>query len=321
MENVSNVLNSVKATLYERISNPLLSTFTISWIIWNYKFALVIFSSSIDIIEKIDYIKFDLLPFTYNPLFTLSNLCTIVYLFIGPVLTSLLYLYVIYPSLAKKVYEDHKEHIKEYQNIKIKIEGETSMSEEDVLALKSELRTIKSINSKELDIKDENIKMLKHDLENATKDAAKSRSQLSEIQGQQTKLDNMEEQLIELQNMNKLKEEIIERMKIDKESTDKSTKTEKVLSEIKRDLASRKPSKKVTAKKLSDEAAQLLKIISYDTDWQSINVLRVNYDIHRLRFNESINSLINYEYVNVDTSEQVIITPKGEKYLLDHDII
>ncbi|MGI2182803.1 hypothetical protein ACRN9F_11220 [Shewanella oncorhynchi] len=37
--------NSIKATLYDRISSPLSSGFIISWCLWNYKFLIVLFSS------------------------------------------------------------------------------------------------------------------------------------------------------------------------------------------------------------------------------------------------------------------------------------
>ena len=317
MESVSDVLNSVKATLYERLSNPLLSTFIISWIIWNYKFVMVILSSSIDVIEKIDYIKFDLIPFTYSPFFTFSNLCTALYLFIGPIVTSLLYLYVIYPRLGKIVYEDHSEHKREYQDIKVNIDGKTLMSDEDVRAIKSKLRTIESIHSKQLDSKVSEIELLKSDLENMTKDAAKSRTQLSEIQAQHIKLDEIQSELFKLTEENKQKEEKIQ--KIERENLSMNDKL-KYFNDNPLHSIPPKPEKEAT-KKLTDEAAQLLKIISHSTSWQNINILRSNYDIHRLRFNESIETLINNGYIESNDVNQVMLTDKGGKYLLDNDLI
>lgn len=322
MEDASDIINTVKATLYERISNPLISTFIVSWLIWNYKFILVFFSSSLNTIQKIDYIKSDIFHFTLSPFFTLSNASTILVALVAPILTSLFYLYVIYPRWGKRVYETHKEHIKEYIDIKVKIDGETSMSEEDVRALKAKLRNIENINSKQIDLKENEIQILRTDLDNATDDAAKSRTQLSEIQGKQLNYDKMEEQLSKLKKTNEQKEETIQRMKIDDVSTKEELKTLREALDKTTSLGNNPFDMiKVPEEKLSDDATGILKFISYDPSWQSISRLRDNFEIHRLRYNKIIKLLIDEEYVDIDAQNNIKINSKGEKYLLDNDLI
>jgi hypothetical protein len=324
MESFSDVITSMKATLYERISNPLLSSFLISWFIWNYKFVLVFLSSSMETIEKIEYIKNNLFPFCFNEFLSLQNGMTILFLLIGPIGTSLLYLYIIYPMLGKKVYEDHKEHIREYEEIKVKIEGKTSMSDEDVLALKSEHRVIRGIVSKQLDEKDTEINFLKQDLEKVTAEAASSLNQLSRIQGQQNEFEKTNKELANKQDLNVKKQEKIEHLLAVIEAL------EKEVTAAKNNAISQKTSDKSSPDNnvqdsLSKDAVLILKMISNERQFLSGKVIEASSRLHRLRYDDSVKSLVGGEYVKTKRDNNgklmILINAKGEQYLLDNKLI
>lgn len=153
-------------------------------------------------IDKLSYIHDDLYPFCWNTFFSSDfssdNGWTVLYIFVGPLLTTVLYLYAIYPFLGKKVYKDHKEHIKSYEEIKVDIEGRTSMSDEDAIILKSKLRTIRTAHSKELDEKDSEIAVLIKSLDKVSEEFETVRRKLStneEIESQLEKLRKNNKQL------------------------------------------------------------------------------------------------------------------------------
>ncbi|MFV0597022.1 hypothetical protein [Shewanella sp.] len=95
--------NSIKATLYDRVSSPLSSSFIISWCLWNYKILIVLFSSmkpyekynTIDILVSTTAFKTTF----FEPLgFWLANG------FLFPLISAVIYIYV-YPYPAKYVYK------------------------------------------------------------------------------------------------------------------------------------------------------------------------------------------------------------------------
>lgn len=52
---------SIKAQLYERVSSPLLGSFAISWVAWNYRFVLTLISS-LPLNEKLAFIDTHIFP-------------------------------------------------------------------------------------------------------------------------------------------------------------------------------------------------------------------------------------------------------------------
>ena len=322
MDHINDVINSVKATLYERISNPLLSSFLISWLIWNYKFVLVFFSSSMTTIGKIKYIQTTLFPLSWEPFLSLDNTWSIIFLLIGPLVTTGLYLYVIYPILGKRVYEDHKEHIREYENIKVNIEGKTSMSEEDVIALKSEHRAIRGVFSKQLDEKDNEIDLLKQDLEKVTTDAARSRNQLSSIQAENDNSDNALNELSEFKKLNKTQEEELRSLKIKKDEL-----AEELMSLKNTNVSNEEttPANRDAKRTLDKNREYILKQISHNPSWTPISEAKSGLTIHRIRLEEVIASLVTNKYAERARDnykrDVIKITPKGEKYLIDNNLI
>lgn len=148
--------NSIKATLYDRISSPLSSSFLVSWCLWNYKILIVLFSSikpydkynQIEILISTTIFK---TPF-YEPLgYWLSN--GIVF----PALSALAYIY-LYPVPSKIIYEHHLKTQDALKSLRNKIENEERLSVKDSLKIKNdwfgkEKVYIDLINSKDIDIK------------------------------------------------------------------------------------------------------------------------------------------------------------------------
>lgn len=106
--------NSIKATLYDRISNPLSNSFLFSWVLWNYKIVVILFSS-LRPYEKINEIDIFISTtiFKVNFYEPLGYWCSNGFLF--PLLSALLYLY-IYPIPSKIIYEHW---LKKRKNFKI----------------------------------------------------------------------------------------------------------------------------------------------------------------------------------------------------------
>lgn len=332
MDTISDAINSVKASLYERISNPLLSSFVISWCIWNYKFVLVALSSSMGTVQKLDYIKTSLYPFGFFPWNTPENGWTILSLFIGPIVTTLAYLYLIFPRLGKKVFEDHKEHIRQYEEIKVNIEGKTSMSKEDIINLKSKLRTIESIHSKQLDEKDSEVNLLNRDVDKLTTNTAELRNKILSLEKEQKYNKKIKDELIELQKTNKLKDDKIELQnesikELSKQVIHQVTQPGEVPTIAKVERKNIKPVTKDISK-LDSDAILLLKILSNYGKMVHLGSIREKIDIHRLRVDNAITSLVRNKYIDTDiegndikTIRRAGITKKGEKYLLDNKLI
>jgi hypothetical protein len=84
--------DSFKHQLSERLSNPLLGSFVISWLVWNHRMVFVLFA---DMSAKE---RFDFIDGTLYPAWWVSWFC----LLIGPLACSLLYIR-FYPDVAKKI--------------------------------------------------------------------------------------------------------------------------------------------------------------------------------------------------------------------------
>ncbi|MEL4279550.1 hypothetical protein [Shewanella mangrovisoli] len=124
--------NSIKATLYDRVSSPLSSSFLVSWCLWNYKILIVLFSSmepyqkynAIDIFISTSLFS---TPF-YEPLgYLMSNG------FVYPLLSALAYIF-IYPIPSKYIY---KYHIKQLSLLK---QARNTIEELEVLTVDESLK-------------------------------------------------------------------------------------------------------------------------------------------------------------------------------------
>jgi hypothetical protein len=151
---VDDLIKSLKAQLYERASSPLLSVFVLSWLLWNYRFVSILFST-IPVIEKFNFIDTKLFS-TYED-----------YLLRGfsyPLITTLLFIFV-YPYPAKFVYQFWRNRLKELKEIRQKIEDETPLTIEESRNIKREALRIQLTFEKELDARAEEVKRLKEYIE------------------------------------------------------------------------------------------------------------------------------------------------------------
>jgi len=124
----SESITSIKATLYERISSPLLGSYIISFLIWNYKLIILIFSkSNADV--KINFINDTLYP----QIIDYFN-----YWFLFPSLTTLFFIF-IYPIPAKFVYEHTQTKKAELKKIKQNIEDESLLTKKESYNLKRKI--------------------------------------------------------------------------------------------------------------------------------------------------------------------------------------
>ncbi|MFB2670644.1 hypothetical protein ACE02U_17870 [Shewanella xiamenensis] len=144
--------NSIKATLYDRVSSPLSSSFFVSWCLWNYKILIVLFSS-MKPYEK--YNQIDILisnygfstPF-FEPLgYWLSNG------FLLPLASAAAYLF-IYPKPSRWVYEHWLGNEKKLKKLKDIADEAQLLSEEESKRIRKsafdiELRYIDFMANKE----------------------------------------------------------------------------------------------------------------------------------------------------------------------------
>ncbi|HFG2062751.1 hypothetical protein ACJO1Z_22865 [Vibrio parahaemolyticus] len=147
---IEDITNSVKAELYGRAVSPLFGAFFLSWAVWNWKFWLVVFSS-MEVSEKIDFIDGVLYSGWLQPL---------VFLVMGPLLTALAYIY-IYPIPARFVYKHSGKQQRQLKAIKVEIEDEMPMTQEEHNRLRQKISNLESAYYAELASKDSEIDRLR----------------------------------------------------------------------------------------------------------------------------------------------------------------
>lgn len=113
-------LNSIKAVLYERTASPLFGAFVVSWLAWNYR-AITILLSELPVLSKLSYIQTTLYP---------SWEFSIAFLLALPLLTSLLYLFLL-PYPARFVHKFWRERQKELRDDRLAIEKATLLTVEE----------------------------------------------------------------------------------------------------------------------------------------------------------------------------------------------
>jgi hypothetical protein len=110
------VYQSFKGAIEERISSPLISSFSISWLIVNFKVVLFIFNSE-DLNTKIGWLNF---------YFNTSSLWSLIYI---PLITSAIYIF-IYPYIANKIAEFLTNRKLELHEYIVNAEGQQLVTEE-----------------------------------------------------------------------------------------------------------------------------------------------------------------------------------------------
>lgn len=149
---------SVKAQLHERVSSPLLASFSISWAAWNYRFILII-ASSMPTIDKIAYIDNHLFP-------NLTDVALRGVLY--PLLTALGLIF-LYPIPARHVYQHWRQRQKELKEIQQQIDDETPLTNEEARQLRRDALAVSLEYDRGLQSKEAEIMRLKELIEEMQK--------------------------------------------------------------------------------------------------------------------------------------------------------
>lgn len=103
---MKDIINSFKAHMYERTSSPLLGAFIFYWIIFNYKFLIILFSD-LKPIEKFNEISTNVYPSWIE-----QYGCGLAL----PIIATLLYI-LYFPKISNKIHEKWIEHQNELKKI------------------------------------------------------------------------------------------------------------------------------------------------------------------------------------------------------------
>lgn len=147
---INDLITSIKANLYERVTSPLLGTFAVAWVLWNWRFMVVIFSG-MTVYQKFSYVETWIFPSTESFL-----LFGILY----PLLSALALIF-IYPYPANFVYKFHRNQQKKLKEIRQQLEDETPLTIEEARKIRHETFQLTKEFDEELKRRDAEIEMLK----------------------------------------------------------------------------------------------------------------------------------------------------------------
>jgi predicted transcriptional regulator len=171
---MEDLFNSIKAYLYDGTSSPLFGAFFVSWLIWNYKAVLVIFSSN-PLIVKLDYFSDTLYPISTSFSFTHPIFILIIY----PTVTAIAYIY-LYPIPAKHIYRYSRNAQRELREVKQEIENETPLTIEESRKIRRDIAEIEFEFEDELKSKNEQILSLLVDADKDRNELAHKSAKLDE---------------------------------------------------------------------------------------------------------------------------------------------
>ncbi|MFQ3230867.1 hypothetical protein [Reinekea sp.] len=164
------ILTSVRAQLYERAVSPLMGSFVISWLLWNYKIILVLFSD-LDLHETIKYIEITLYP-TWNDFLPTGVLF--------PLISALAYIF-IYPYPARWVFRFTQTQQTINSNLKKEIEGKTLLTEDEARKLRLKINELEREFESIIEEKNQEISDLKTELQSPNELSPAKQGVLSEI--------------------------------------------------------------------------------------------------------------------------------------------
>lgn len=156
---LEDTLNSIKAHIYDRTVSPLMGSIVVSWLAWNYKLPLLLFSKE-PILEKFRIIN-EVLYSTNQDVYL--NGC------LYPLVTAGAYLF-LYPFPAEYVYKFTRTKQKNMSDIKKKIEGETLLTVDESRRIHRAIDEAKEKHLAEIDSKNAEIKRLQDDIVELRKD-------------------------------------------------------------------------------------------------------------------------------------------------------
>lgn len=147
-------LQSFRASLRERITSPLLGTFAVAWMLWNYRFVAVLFSD-VPYTQKFDFIDKAL----YGGDFYQRILCQ----FVGPTASTAIFIF-LYPVIAKSIFRYWRKKQQEIREIRLQIENQTLLTKAESFKLMQEMATLEADCQKQIADRDGQISRLKEAL-------------------------------------------------------------------------------------------------------------------------------------------------------------
>lgn len=193
------LFNSLRLTLYERSTSPLMGAFLISWSLWNYEIFLYLISN----------IPTDQKVIEINSRLAISRGNTLKLIF-GPIATTFIYLF-IYPYISQPVFRFWQERQRSLNKIKQEVEGSRLLTleqstnlrgqiveiqseyEEKISSIADQLDTHKALLAK----KEEEIELLKTDLNQAKQQGSKFNAEATVSKSVDVSSINIEAKLIE----------------------------------------------------------------------------------------------------------------------------
>lgn len=205
------LVNQVKAQLYDRARSPLFGAFLIAWVSWNFLTVLLLFSNDSIAIKTKTFVK--LYPTNW------SYVCNGI---LFPLLSSAAFI-LIYPYLAKIAFWHwNNQHIK-IKKIQQKQEDETPATQEEINVLrKNSLGQQIELQKQIRELSNANNEFKSRELEILTQ-TEKHKSELSDCQ---KTVENSLKSLENLSNTNKSLEDTIVKMTQEKELAAKNVPTE-----------------------------------------------------------------------------------------------
>lgn len=164
----SEIITSIKASLYDRVTSPLFGAFTISALLINYQTVLLIFDGQ-EFFSKIDYIESTLYSDWYVALLKL---------FILPAASALIFIF-IYPIPARFTYQFWLGQQKKLKEIKVQIENETPLTREESRKLRRQLTVLEDEFNNELREKEKEIDDLKSEIIELDKERRSTQDELN----------------------------------------------------------------------------------------------------------------------------------------------
>lgn len=170
---IDDIITTIKAQLYDRVTSPLLGTFTIAWSIYNWKVILVLVSN-LNAIEKINYLKLNI--------FT-SKADTAIHGLAIPLIIALGMIYA-YPLVSEHVYFFTRKHQHRLKQLKQTIDDPSPISPEEAAQLRQNMRSIQQKHDIEINAKDTTISELKASNARYESELTRANLALSENQNQ-----------------------------------------------------------------------------------------------------------------------------------------
>ncbi|MEL4295862.1 hypothetical protein [Shewanella xiamenensis] len=148
------ISNAIKATLYERVSSPFISSFILSWCVFNYKILFILFSNMDTRYKFYEIEVLQLQPqkilgfdFSFYP-----------YVFLFPFLTAIFYT-LVFPFIEIGLTYVWMKGQKLVKSTKVSIEDETPISQEKYTALLKKIRQMDRDYGDDLERKDNECKV------------------------------------------------------------------------------------------------------------------------------------------------------------------